>query len=196
MNDNFKKVAETITDKKLQKTALSLSKKYKPTVANELERADRLATDLFFKSYENEALTIIEVLEKEVFNGNYNLWTWIQSALLLKCWILERSENEVSQQTIENIIKTINSTLDFGNDEMKKKINTKVRNRRLTGSLLNYDKIEIAIAENDKKTELVWRIAQFGELLFIYFLGGSDQFSTQKALVELEENENKIKALI
>ena len=37
--------------------------------------------------------------------------------------------------------------------------------------------------------ELSWRIGQFKELLFIYFLGGSEEFSVERALRELEENE-------
>lgn len=197
MNENFKTVAENLTDKKLQKTAISLSAKYKPTVAKELERANWFANQLFFKNNENEALKIIEVLEAEQFNGNYNLWTYIQSALLLKCWILEKKDKQLNQQNIENSIEKINSTLEFwNNDEMKKIINTRARNRRLTGSLLHYDKIEKAVAENDRQTELAWRIGHFLELLFIYFLGDSEQFPTEKALTELEENESIIKQII
>jgi len=65
MNEIFRKVAEALTDKKLQKKAISLSSKLKPTVAKELERTRRFATELYFKNYENEVLTIIEVLEAD-----------------------------------------------------------------------------------------------------------------------------------
>ncbi|MBB6273840.1 hypothetical protein HDF26_004313 [Pedobacter cryoconitis] len=193
MNQKFQAVAESITDKKLRRTAISLYTKYKPTAAKELERASRFAFDLYFKNYQKESLEVCEILEEENFTGNYNLWTWIESALFLKCWILWNSDKQNNEEIIKNIIHTINSAVEFGNDQLKKKISLNARDRRLNGGLLYDDRIEIAIKEGDREFELLWRTGQFKELLFIYFLGGSTEFPKERAWKELEENEAIIK---
>ena len=196
MNEKFEKIAESLTEKKLQRTANSLKEKYKPTVSKELERANRFAYELYFKNFQSESMKVCEILEEENFTGNHNLWTWIQSALFLKCWILWKSDKESNREKIENIIETVKSTIEFGNDETIKKISRRARDRRLNGSLLHYNKIEDSIKENDKEGELSWRIGQFKELLFIYFLGGSEEFSIERVLRELDENEVIIKRLM
>lgn len=194
MNLEFKKLAEIIQNENLHKTAISLSEKYKPSLANELERANKLAYSLYFKCCIQESLSVCDILGEEQFNGNYNLWTWIQSTLLLKCWIHEKMKHDEIQ--IIQILKTINAAFDFGDDKLKKKINKRAKTRRFEGSLLNYNRIEQAIIENDKGAEIDWRISHFKELLFIYFFGGSDLFPKEKALKELNDNENIIKRLI
>ena len=195
MNKKFEKVAESLTEKKLQRTASSLKEKYKPTVSKELERANRFAYELYFKNFIRESAEVCEILEEENFTGNYNLWTWIESALFLKCWILWKSDKESNRGKIENIIEIVNATIEFGNDETLKKIRKRARDRRLNDSLLVYDKIEYSLKENDKEMELSWRIVLFQELLFIYFSGGSEKFSVERALRELEENEAIIRQL-
>jgi hypothetical protein len=196
MNKKFEKIAESLTEKRLQITANSLKEKYKPTVSKELERANRFAYELYFRNYQSESVGICEILEEENFTGNHNLWTWIQSALFLKCWILWKSNKESNRKKIENIIEIVNSTIEFGNDETIKKISKRVRDRRLNGSSLNHNEIENSIRANDKERELSWRIGQFKELLFIYFLGGSEEFPVERALRELDENEVIIRQLM
>ena len=58
MNKKFKKIAESLTEKELQRTANSLKEKYKPTVSKELERANRFAYELYFKNLIREKKVI------------------------------------------------------------------------------------------------------------------------------------------
>ncbi len=189
-DDIFVEISKSLTDKKMIKIATSLSKKYKPTSSNELEKTNLLLNHLYFKNQKNEALKVINLLEKEDFNGNYDLWSWIEPALLMKCWIT-KDESE-----IQKIINKINKTFDFGTNELSKKVRKNVKERRLKGEHLKYD--EIMAPQNNKNTqeELEYRILHFYMLLFIYFLGGSKEFTKDRALKELNENEKIIKELI
>jgi len=196
MIEKFKEIAESLNDGKLQKTANSLYSKYKPTVSKELQKANEFAYELYFKSYSNESIKVCDLLGLEIFNGNHNLWTWIQSAILLKCWILLNSDDEKHKNEIEKNIEIINATMYFGNNELVKNTNSAVRKRRLNGVLLCYDNIANAIKENDKKSEIIYRIIHFKELLFIYFLGGSELFPLEKTLKEIQENEIIIKQFL
>ncbi len=186
----FIKISSTLTNKKMARTALSLSEKYKPTRANELQRVYELFNKLYFQNYIAETLDILNLLLKEEFTGNRNLWTWIQPALLLKCWISE-DENET-----EKIVQKINDTFDFGTNELVKKVNRNVKERKLKGEHLYYSEIEDAQQSGDIQKELQYRIIQFYGLLFIYFLGGSNEFTKKRALKESKENEDRIKEIM
>mgnify|MGYP003457680849 FL=1 len=185
MNQKFQEIAEEISDKKLQKTAISLHAKYKPTLARELERASRFAYDLYYKNYIEQANKVIEVVVREKFNENYNLWTWIEHCIFLKCWILENSNQSNKDKEIEKTIEIIKETFNFNKDEAVRMIRERSHKRMLTGSLLIDDRIEIAIQENEKKDEIDYRKIQFSNLLYIYFFGGSEIYPKEKALGEL-----------
>ena len=184
MNQKFQEIAEEISDKKLQKTAISLHAKYKPTLARELERASRFAYDLYYKNYIEQANKVIEVVVREKFNENYNLWTWIEHCIFLKCWILENSNQSNKDKEIEKTIEIIKETFNFNKDEAVRMIRERSHKRMLTGSLLIDDRIEIAIQENEKKDEIDYRKIQFSNLLYIYFFGGSEIYPKEIALGE------------
>lgn len=193
MNQKFQEISEEVSDKKLQKTAISLHAKYKPTLAKELERASRFAYDLYFKNHIEQANKVIEVVVREKFNGNYNLWTWIEDCLFLKCWILENSNQSNKDKEIEKTIEIIKETFNFNKDEAIRMIGERGHKRLLTGSLLIDDRIEIAIQENEKKDEIDYRKIQFSNLLYIYFFGGSEIYPKEKALGEILKNQEIIR---
>ncbi len=195
MNETFIKVAHNLTDKKLIRTANSLSKKYKPTVERELERTNDLLTKLYFKGHTAEALEIIKLLEIIEFNGDQRIWEWVQMSLFLKCWILSCKSTQNNDE-IQNIVNKINETYNFGTNDLVKKVNKNVRARKLRGEHLRFDDIKTAQESGDIQQELQYRIFYFYDLLYIYFLGGSNEFTTDKALKALKENETIIRGLI
>jgi hypothetical protein len=192
-NSIFQNIAESITNKQLQRTALSLAKGYKPTVAAKLETAMHFTIDLYFDGSENEALQVCELMAQIQYNGNYNIWTWVEATLLLKSWIHKKSN---SIEKLNETIKRVDETSEIKtNNELADTIKKRVKLRNLAGNLICYKEIEEAMSNGDKATEMAYRKIQYTRLLYIYFLGGSTEFSTERAFAEIENNEQIIKNL-
>ncbi|QNK63893.1 hypothetical protein H7F33_05195 [Pedobacter sp. PAMC26386] len=193
-NSIFQIIAEDLTNKNTKRIALSLTKGYKPTIAAKLEIAKDLAMALYFSGDEKNALKICQILGKEKFNGNYNLWTWVQTALLLACWIYDKQG--CKEEGVRSLLR-VTEIIDINTgDEQMNQIRIKARDRRLKGELLRDEKIDQAVEQGDKKQELAWRQLQFSELLYIYLLGGSNEIPVDKALAAIEKNEQFIKELV
>ena len=185
MNNNkiFLKISESIESNKLKKTCLSLFKKFKQTKRSELWRVHDLTMTLYFQSKTDEVLLICNELEKIEFNGDFNIWTPIESLLLLKCRILQSKNSEIEFKKTLSKIKVVD-TFEW-NEGLKTKINRKVRKRRINERTL--------LKNNDIIEEIELRKLHFLELLFIQFLSNN---KTQEIENEIEENEKQIKKLM
>ena len=188
-------IMNSTDNKQLIRTLASLKKEFKPTIQSQLWRLNKLCYDLYFRGKKNLTISLCRLIEEVSFKGNFNIWSPIESTLLLKWWILK------DQQENKNLELTINQLMEVSvyewSDAIKTRINRKVRKRRAQqGTLLNYDKINTAIANKNKHDEYDYRSILFSELLFIYFNGGLESKTESELILEIETNLNKIRALL
>lgn len=175
------------------RTLISLSKKFKPSSSAELNRAFVLAWKLFIKGYLLEAEKIVDFIGGIKFNGDYRLWVWIESSLLLYAWMLrDQGNGEKLLITIEKLKQP--EFFEF-NDELKTTVNRRARDRRLKGSLLS-NHAEVAHQNNDHKRELHESELLFIQQLFIYFLADSETASLLDIEVKVFHTWHRINELV
>lgn len=190
-NRIFNEIAESLENDTLKRRCISLSKRFTSTRQADLQKAYELVIDLYLMDRKKEILLISEELEKIDFTGDFNLWTWIEAILLLRCKILHDTKQVVDLKNTIIKIKVVD-TYEW-DQELKTTINRKVRKRRIEEkSLLRYDKLESAIKSGDFELELEIRILNGIELLLIYFLSES---APLEIFNEIEENEKQMKML-
>ena len=187
----FNQIAESLKNKKLKRTCVSLSKSFKPTKQSDLQRVYDLVIKLYLENCKSQILLISSDLEEIEFTGNFNLWTWIEATLLIRCKILYDTDDLADFDKTLSKIKIV-ETYEW-DEELKTNINRKVRKRRIEErSLLKYDKLKAVIEGKDLKSELEVRIRHYVELLFIFFLSEIKPLDIKK---EIEENEKKMLTL-
>ncbi len=118
------------------------------------------------------------------FDGDYDKWTWIEGAIVLLSRIYKENNND-DKAKLE--IDRIFQTLEYGSDEMKKKIRKKAFKRRLEGQLLNHEKIVNARENNNLELEFLFLMSYIKELIFIKEIGESEKFNDQQELEEMIE---------
>jgi hypothetical protein len=159
--------------KKIDKLAASLAKSFKPTVASSLEKVNDLAFWLFVYEKNELSLRACRLLSVVPFNDNYNLWTWIETALALESKLLRLAND---QAEAEQCLSKIRAPFMIG-DEMHQAIKSRALTRRLSGELLQDDAITQAQDEGELDVANEYRFAHLKELVYIQALGGSDQLS-------------------
>ncbi len=146
------------------------SKNFKRTKKDPLENAKHLAYWQYIYGREDEALETCRFLGLSEFEGNFNLWCWVESALALQSRIMRmRGEKKEARQCLKRI-----KDAGFVEDRLKGRI---VGNYR--------ECIKRAIETKDKTLERDWNMLALEELCFIIELSkpGSaaafeEQFST------------------
>lgn len=162
-------IENSVNDISLRRSVVSLSNEFDPASSEQLNRAFTLAWKLYLDAYSNEAEKVLGLVGDINFNGNFNLWVWIESSLLLHAWIL-RDQNNIAKrlQIIERLKQPEN--FDF-QDEIKNSVNRRARQRRLSGSLLADKNQQYS---NSMVEELEERILHFTHKLFVYFLADQE----------------------
>jgi hypothetical protein len=69
---------------KVSRLATSLSKNFKSTASDPLERAKNLAYLLYVHEQTALCLQVCQLLNDITFKNNYNLWTWVKLTLALE----------------------------------------------------------------------------------------------------------------
>lgn len=175
-----KVVSQPLGSKKLDKLAKSTAKNFKLSTQNSLEKANNLAYWLYIYDQKELSLAVCQLLSTVEFADNYNIWTWIETALALEARLLkENKENNLAEKCIERIKEPVNL-----GDEPVRLAKNKALARRINGELLQFNKIEQAEEENDKQLEIDYRLVQLKELILVNELGGSQVMP----LTILEEN--------
>jgi hypothetical protein len=177
--------------------AYSLSKQLESYKGNEY-------TDEEFLENLNDLMYWLYILDKKMFcinlqpiyneigvTSNKNIWTWVESSLILLCRIYKEL-NKYNEA--ENCLNKVKSAFNIGS-ELAVKVNNKTRSRRLSGEGLYYKDIEEAKQSSDNTREVAYRIIQLKRLCYIKELGGSNEFPEPKAEAEIQENLNALKKL-
>ncbi len=184
----FKQIAKSLDDNKLIKTCISLSEHFKQTKQYELQRVYELVFKLYLENYKTEILSISDSIGEIKFTGNFDIWIWVESILLIRCKILDDYKDTTNLNLTLTKIKVVEN-YEWDN-ELKTTINRNVRKRRIEEkSLLKYNELNSAIKNRDSKLELEIRKTHFTEFLFIYFLS---DFKSKDIEKEIEENEKQL----
>lgn len=165
--DIFASIAAAVPGhKKLARSATSLAKSFKPTVAESLRRTSDLAYWLYVYERPDLALQACGLLNDLPFKNDYNLWTWVEATLALE-WKLRTLAGEAARA--QACAEAIRATYQLGN-ELERTTKARVLERRLKGNELYDERIQQAEQESDKPLEESLRLIQLKELLFLQAL--------------------------
>lgn len=133
-------------------------KKNKRTKVAYLESLNHLGYLLYLDRSEKLAEKLLEILSKVPFDGDYSYWVFIESSVVLLAFIHEADKNEVIR-----LRELVLSKLDYG-DDSKRRINTNVHKRFLSGSTIENRVSKIEGASN-VVSEMEYRLLYLNDLL-------------------------------
>ncbi|MBP8082687.1 MAG: hypothetical protein KAZ87_05735 [Spirochaetes bacterium] len=146
-------------------------KNFKFSNQSSLSKVNELAYLLMIFNRKDEAYKVCDFMSKAEFDGNFNLWSWVERTLALKARILRemgRTEEAIA--------------------EIKRIAEAGFVKTRIRGELLNNDKIKNAIEDNDKTAERDWRLIQLEELCFIIEVGKYSGINVEKYEYAFDQN--------
>lgn len=135
------------------------------------------------------ALKVNEIVRDEIFDGNYNKWTWLEGIYQLSAYLSTGNEYDF-------FIKKLKSPSEILDDEKKRNLYHKTVERRLNDKNLNFQEIQTAIEKKDIDSEINWRKGQLLKLIFIAVYGNSQVYSFEELKKMIYENINTIKKLV
>lgn len=176
--------AESEQNKFLAKCKSKAAKNFSIKRQSSLSDSGDLALWLYVFRRHSEAAEVCRFVGLSDFDGNHNLWSFVETTLALQSRIArECSKKQESKQCLDRII------------------NAGIEKSRLEGSLLHgrdgyRQQIKQALKEQDSKSEVTWRRIALSELCFIVELGAGKKFKKVEAESEFQENLNAIRATL
>lgn len=129
-------------DSELEGYIDKILKKNKKTKVVYLESLNHLSYLLYLDRQEVLAEKLLGIISLIPFDGDYNYWVFIESSIVLLAFIQEKDKSKVI-----HLKERVLSKLNYG-DESKRKINTNVHKRFLSGSSLENRISKIENASN------------------------------------------------
>ena len=105
MNEIIQSIMDTINKRGVQTNCKKILKNCNMKSAKDVGFVTELAIWLYIYGYNQQAISVCDLLAKERFNGNYTLWNNIDSAYCLKARIL-REQGHFEE--CKNIIELVN----------------------------------------------------------------------------------------
>jgi hypothetical protein len=167
-------------DKFIARMKKRASKNFKWSAARSLEDAMYLAYWFYLAGREEEALEVCAFLGQYQFEGNFNLWGWVEKALALQSRIL-RARGRADE--IKESLGRIRSA-GFVDD-------------RLKGILLDghAENVRLAAKDKDLRREAAWRAVMALEQCLIIEMGGSKTLPIGELEVGFQANLIRLKDL-
>jgi hypothetical protein len=155
--------------------------KFAFTRQTSLTAGSDLAYWLFVFRRDREAAEVCRFLARAEFDGDFNLWSWVEEALVL----LSRLSTDKREGK-----GCVGRVTEAGYEAS-----------RLGGALLagrdGYRaNIAAAVAGRDKSAERDWRLAAVKELCFVVALGGSKKLSSSVAESDLQNHLAALRSLV
>ena len=195
MDSKIKEMENLITEifavyhnnKQIKYSANRLKNGFSPNSTKDLENICSLSYWLYIlEDNTNLALKVSRILRNEIFDGNYNKWTWLEAICQLSAYLTEGAEQEL-------FIRKLKSPVEILNDEKKTSLYQKTVERRLNDTNLNFKEIQTAVEKKDIDSEMNWRKGQILKLVFIKMYGGSKTYSNDELQKMIDENIKIIK---
>ncbi|NDV68288.1 DUF6707 family protein [Dysgonomonas sp. 25] len=176
MEEEIHKTLENISADKTQNRKVTnisnkLLKKISLKSSSDLEKLQNILYLLFINNSKKHFEDLASVIVKLNFNGNYNLWTWIESMLAL---ITLETENTVISTTAYNKISE-----NYNDDK-------KAKDSILNGELLHLREVEESLKEGNEKNINEWKTILLSDYVLIKALGKSPKYSCDFLQKEIE----------
>ena len=187
---NVKELIEEVeNDLELVSYLNRIPKKNKKTQASYLESLNRLAYLLYLDGQEEMAKELLDRIIQVPFEGNYNTWTFVDSALVSLAYLEREAENQVFVYK-----KLLLSPLEQG-EESTQKIRRRVHQRFLNGDSLEQKlaKIEQALSP---ESEMERRLLYLTDLLKIHLFITESTCEETDIQAKIEENMEILKKYI
>ena len=164
-------------------------KKNKKTQVSYLESLNRLAYLLYLDGQEEMAKELLDSIIQVPFDGNYNIWTFVDSSLVLLAYLEREAENKVFDYK-----KLLLSPLEQG-EESTQNIRRRVHQKFLNGDSLDqkFAKIEQA---SSTESEMERRLLYLTDLLKIYLFITESTCEKTDIQAKIEENTEILKKYI
>ena len=166
-------LAETSDNKDIKKLASRLAESFKIKASKSLSEIGELVYWLYIYDQKDVCFDLCAEISKTELTGDPIIDDLLNPIYTLYTHILR--EKGFADQTEEYISRIISS------------YRPKTLKRILGGSILYYSDIEQAQERGDLNSERFWKFANFQKLCFIYELGGSEEFTTQRASDEMDK---------
>ena len=187
---NVKELIEEVeNDLELVSYLNLIPKKNKKTQVSYLESLNHLAYLLYLDSQEEMAKELLDRIIQIPFEGNYNTWTFVDSALVLLAYLEREAENQVLVYK-----KLLLSPLEQG-EESTQKIRRKVHQRFLNGDSLEQKLAKIEQASSTE-SEMERRLLYLTDLLKIHLFIDESTCEETDIQAKIEENMEILKKYI
>lgn len=167
--------------KEQQTKAISLSKKFSPTNKTDLEKANDLLFSLFCSNRLEGVDICLKILTSLKFNGNFNLWTFIQPSYCLKYYLT--TDENVKEEITRMLCEDVKSK--WHDDDEHQEFIQKILDGELVQSA--QEELERYIDDGVKK-EYIWRVNLLIEYLYVLALGATGLLSKSIVMGEIEKN--------
>ena len=182
-------IEEVENDAELASYLNLVPKKNKKTKASYLESLNHLAYLLYLDGQEEMAKELLDRIIQVPFEGNYNTWTFVDSALVLLAYLEREKENQVLVYK-----KLLLFPLEQG-EESTQKMRRRVHQRFLNGDSLDQKlaKIEHSLS---LESEMERRLLFLTDLLKIYLFITESTCEETNIQAKIEENMEILKKYI
>ena len=171
------------------KKVKQIKKKYSFRNKDTMQSIRELCSLLYIVDQEELALQVANLIDKLEYKGDMTIWMNVYGVLAVESLIYaKRGENEkvkICRKTIEDVY------LYYG-DEDEQSVSMKVFKRIMNGEGFYLDRIEKDQESKDLKAEIFHHLLQFGVLLFMRAMGGSEAYPIEKLDPMIEEEKQFI----
>ena len=171
------------------KKVKQIKKKYSFRNKDTMFSIRQLCYLLYIMDQEELALQVAALIDKLEYKGDMLIWTNVYSVLAVESLIYaKRGENEkvkICRKTIEDVY------LYYG-DEAEQRLSMKIFKRVMNGENFYLDRIEQDKESKDLKAEIFHYLLQFGVLLYMRAMGGSEAYPIEKLDPMIEEEKQFI----
>ena len=144
---------------------------------------------LYIMDQEELALQVAGLIDKLEYKGDMLIWMNVYGVITVESLIYaKRGENE----KVKTCRETITRVCLYEKDGSPNEVNMKVIKRRMNGEGFYLDRIEQDKESKDLKAEIFHHLLQFGVLLFMRAMGGSEAYPIEKLDPMIEEEKQFI----
>ena len=187
---NVKELIEEIENNVALASYINLvPKKNKKTQVTYLESLNHLGYLLYLDGQEEMAKELLDRIIQIPFEGNYNTWTFVDSALVLLAYLKREAENQVVVYK-----KLLLSPLEQG-EESTQKIRRRVHQRFLNGDSLEQKLAKIEQASSPE-SEMERRLLYLTDLLKIHLFIAESTCEETDIQTKIEETMEILKKYI
>ena len=171
------------------KKVKEIKKKYSFRNKDTMFSIRQLCYLLYIMDQEELALQVAGLIDKLEYKGDMLIWMNVYSVLAVESLIYaKRGENE----KVKTCRETITRVCLYEKDGSPNEVNMKVIKRRMNGEGFYLDRIEQDKESKDLKKEIFHHLLQFGELIYIRAMGGSEAYPIEKLDPMIEEEKQFI----